>query len=191
MSHARPFSIGLNCALGAGEMRQHVRTLSEVADTRVSAYPNAGLPNEMGGYDETPDETASTSANGPNAGLVNIVGGCCGTTPDHIRAIAQAVEGKAPRKVPPKVRHMRLCGLEMFEVRGRTREARGAPHDRHREFHQYRRTDKRHRLGQVQEADHGGRLCRRARRRPQPGRERRPDHRRQHGRGPARLRARR
>ncbi|WP_397544382.1 homocysteine S-methyltransferase family protein [Roseovarius salis] len=118
MSHAQPFSIGLNCALGAGEMRPHVRTLAEVADTRVSAYPNAGLPNEMGGYDETPEETAAHLEEWAEAGLVNIVGGCCGTTPDHIRAIANAVEGKAPRKIPQKVRHMRLSGLEIFEARG-------------------------------------------------------------------------
>lgn len=118
MSHAQPFSIGLNCALGAGEMRQHVRTLSEVADTRVSAYPNAGLPNEMGGYDETPEETAEHLAEWAKSGLVNIVGGCCGTTPAHIRAIAEAVEGKASRKIPQKVRHMRLSGLEMFETQG-------------------------------------------------------------------------
>lgn len=118
MSHARPFSIGLNCALGAGEMRPHVRTLSQVADTRISAYPNAGLPNEMGGYDETPEETAAHLGEWADAGLVNIVGGCCGTTPDHIRAIAGAVEGKPPRTIPQKVRHMRLSGLEMFEVQG-------------------------------------------------------------------------
>jgi 5-methyltetrahydrofolate--homocysteine methyltransferase len=120
MSHARPFSVGLNCALGAGEMRQHVRTLAEVADTRISAYPNAGLPNEMGGYDETPEETAAHLGEWADAGLVNIVGGCCGTTPEHIRAIAGAVAGKAPRKVPQKVRRMRLSGLEMFEAPGTT-----------------------------------------------------------------------
>lgn len=118
MSHARPFSIGLNCALGAGEMRPHVRTLSQVADTRVSAYPNAGLPNEMGGYDETPEETAAHLSEWAEAGLVNIVGGCCGTTPDHIRAIVKAVADKPPRKVPEKVRRMRLSGLEMFETQG-------------------------------------------------------------------------
>lgn len=118
MSHARPFSIGLNCALGAGEMRQHVRTLSEVADTRISAYPNAGLPNEMGGYDETPEETAAHIGEWADSGLVNIVGGCCGTTPDHIRAIADAVAGKPPRRIPPKVQRMRLSGLEMFETSG-------------------------------------------------------------------------
>ena len=118
VSHARPFSIGLNCALGAGEMRPHVRTLAAVADTRISAYPNAGLPNEMGGYDETPEATAAHLGEWADAGLVNIVGGCCGTTPAHISAIADAVAGKAPRKVPAKVRHMRLSGLEMFEAIG-------------------------------------------------------------------------
>ncbi|MHA6346007.1 homocysteine S-methyltransferase family protein [Roseivivax sp. CAU 1761] len=116
MSHARPFAVGLNCALGAAEMRRHVRTLSEVADTRISAYPNAGLPNEMGGYDETPEETAAHLGEWADAGLVNIVGGCCGTTPEHIAAIAKAVAGKAPRKVPGTVRRMRLSGLEMFEA---------------------------------------------------------------------------
>ncbi|WP_167648276.1 homocysteine S-methyltransferase family protein [Mameliella alba] len=122
MSHARPFSVGLNCALGAGEMRQHVRTLSDVADTRISAYPNAGLPNEMGGYDETPEETAAHLGEWADAGLVNIVGGCCGTTPDHIRAIADAVAGKSPRAVPATVRRMRLSGLEMFEAPGTSTE---------------------------------------------------------------------
>jgi len=116
--HARPFSIGLNCALGAAEMRAHVRTLSEVADTRVSAYPNAGLPNDMGGYDEQPRETADHIGEWARAGLVNIVGGCCGTTPDHIAAIARAVAGQTPRKVPAPVRRMRLSGLEMFEAAG-------------------------------------------------------------------------
>jgi 5-methyltetrahydrofolate--homocysteine methyltransferase len=115
VSHARPFSVGLNCALGAAEMRAHIRALAQVADTRISAYPNAGLPNEMGGYDETPEETAAHLAEWADAGLVNLVGGCCGTTPDHIRAIAKAVEGKAPRKFPKRVHRLRLSGLEMFE----------------------------------------------------------------------------
>jgi len=117
MSHARPFSVGLNCALGAAEMRQHVRSLAGVADTRISAYPNAGLPNEMGGYDETPEETARHLGEWAEAGLVNLVGGCCGTTPDHIRAIADAVAGRAPRKVPKRAEVLRLSGLEMFEAR--------------------------------------------------------------------------
>ena len=115
VSHARPFSVGLNCALGAGEMRPHIRALSDIADTRVSAYPNAGLPNEMGGYDETPEETAAHLGEWAEAGLVNIVGGCCGTTPEHIRAIAQAVEGKPPRRIPERAERLRLSGLELFE----------------------------------------------------------------------------
>ncbi len=116
--HARPFSVGLNCALGAGEMRQHVRTLAQVADTRISAYPNAGLPNEMGGYDETPEETAAHLGEWAQSGLVNLVGGCCGTTPDHIRAIAEAVAGKTPRALPAPTRRLRLSGLELFEAGG-------------------------------------------------------------------------
>ena len=118
VSHARPFSVGLNCALGAEEMRAHVRTLAGIADTRISAYPNAGLPNEMGGYDETPEETAAHLGEWADAGLVNIVGGCCGTTPDHIAAIADAVKGKAPRTIPERAQLLRLSGLELFEARG-------------------------------------------------------------------------
>ncbi|TVQ59115.1 MAG: 5-methyltetrahydrofolate--homocysteine methyltransferase, partial [Rhodobacteraceae bacterium] len=113
--HARPFSVGLNCALGAEEMRPHIRALAQVADARISAYPNAGLPNEMGGYDETPAQTSSHLGEWARAGMVNIVGGCCGTTPDHIRAIAEAVEGVAPRAVPERAPRLRLSGLEMFE----------------------------------------------------------------------------
>jgi 5-methyltetrahydrofolate--homocysteine methyltransferase len=115
MSHARPFSVGLNCALGAAEMRPHLRALAEVADTRISVYPNAGLPNEMGGYDELPAETAAHLGEWARSGFVNIVGGCCGTTPAHIRAIAEAVRGTAPRKVPRRMHRLRLSGLEMFE----------------------------------------------------------------------------
>ena len=116
MSHARPFSVGLNCALGAAEMRPQIRALAKVAGTRISAYPNAGLPNEMGGYDETPDETSSHLGAWVEEGLVNLVGGCCGTTPDHIRAIAEAVAGKPPRAIPSQPSRMRLSGLEMFEA---------------------------------------------------------------------------
>ncbi len=118
MMHANPFSIGLNCALGAEEMRAHIRAIAGLAETRVSAYPNAGLPNEMGGYDEQPHETAGHLGEWAEAGLVNIVGGCCGTTPEHIAAIARAVAGKAPRKAQPPARRMRLSGLEMFEAAG-------------------------------------------------------------------------
>ncbi len=112
--HARPFSVGFNCALGAAQLRPHVAAIARVADVRVSAHPNAGLPNDLGGYDETPDETAAHLAEWTDSGLVNIVGGCCGTTPDHIRAIAQAVKGKRPRTPPGLPRRLRLSGLEPF-----------------------------------------------------------------------------
>ena len=117
VSHAKPFSVGLNCALGAKDLREHVAELSRVADCLVSAYPNAGLPNEFGGYDETPDETAAHLGRWAEQGIVNLVGGCCGTTPDHIRAIANAVKGAAPREIPVRERRLRLSGLEPFEVR--------------------------------------------------------------------------
>lgn len=116
IQHAQPFSIGLNCALGAKQLRPFLAELSRVADTRVSAHPNAGLPNEFGGYDETPEQTAAQIGEWARAGLVNIVGGCCGTTPLHIRAIAAAVEGVAPRDIPPKPTGLRLSGLEPFEL---------------------------------------------------------------------------
>jgi 5-methyltetrahydrofolate--homocysteine methyltransferase len=112
--HSDPFSIGLNCALGAREMRAHIQELSKVADTLVCAYPNAGLPNEFGLYDERPEATASMLAEFADAGFVNVVGGCCGTTPAHIRAIAAAVAGKAPRTAPQAQPLMRLSGLEPF-----------------------------------------------------------------------------
>ncbi|HEY8565755.1 MAG TPA: methionine synthase [Beijerinckiaceae bacterium] len=114
--HANPFSIGLNCALGAREMRAHVQEIGRVADTLVCAYPNAGLPNEFGLYDERPEATASMLAEFAQAGLVNLVGGCCGTTPAHIRAIAEAVAGKAPRRAPQVAPLMRLSGLEPFTL---------------------------------------------------------------------------
>src|SRR5919106_2137782 len=114
--HAEPFSIGLNCALGAREMRAHIQEISKVADTLVCAYPNAGLPNEFGLYDESPEATAAMLAEFAEAGLVNVVGGCCGTTPAHIRAVAEAVAGKAPRPIPEMPPHMRLAGLEPFTL---------------------------------------------------------------------------
>jgi methionine synthase I (cobalamin-dependent) len=110
--HGDLFSIGLNCALGAKEMRAHVADLARVADTLVCAYPNAGLPNEFGAYDESPEATAALVGEFARSGLVNIVGGCCGTTPDHIAAIAAAVDGVAPRVVPVLDARMRLSGLE-------------------------------------------------------------------------------
>ncbi|WP_112662595.1 methionine synthase [Microvirga flavescens] len=112
--HAEPFSIGLNCALGAREMRAHIQEIGKVAETFVCAYPNAGLPNEFGLYDESPEATAKMIAEFADSGLVNVVGGCCGTTPDHIRAIAQAVAGKTPRTLPTLKPLMRLSGLEPF-----------------------------------------------------------------------------
>ncbi|ENV44005.1 methionine synthase [Acinetobacter schindleri] len=116
MRHAEPISIGFNCALGADAMRPHVKTVSDVADTFVSAHPNAGLPNAFGGYDETPEETAAFIKEFAESGLINITGGCCGTTPDHIRAIAQAVEGIAPRQIPEIEPACRLSGLEPFNI---------------------------------------------------------------------------
>jgi len=112
--HAEPFAVGLNCALGAELMRPHVAELSAVADTLVSAHPNAGLPNEFGGYDEGPHETCVHIREWADRGLVNIVGGCCGTTPAHIREIANAVRGLSPRVVPQIPPALRLSGLEPF-----------------------------------------------------------------------------
>jgi len=103
LAHARPLSIGLNCALGAKDLRPHVEALSDVSPCYVSAHPNAGLPNAFGGYDETPEEMAEVLHEFAQAGLLNLVGGCCGTSPDHIRAIAEAVRGLPPR-VPRTVR---------------------------------------------------------------------------------------
>ena len=114
--HARPFAVGLNCALGAKELRPYVDELSQVADTLVSAHPNAGLPNEFGGYDDGPDSMAATLGEFARSGLVNIIGGCCGTTPAHIRAFAEAVRGLGPRTVPEKPRYLRLSGLEPFTL---------------------------------------------------------------------------
>ena len=100
LAHARPLSIGLNCALGARDLRPHVEALSEVSPCYVSAHPNAGLPNAFGGYDEAPEEMAGVLREFAQSGLLNLVGGCCGTTPEHIRAIAQAVRGLPPRQRP-------------------------------------------------------------------------------------------
>ncbi len=114
--HARPWSVGLNCAFGAREMRPYVADLARVADTLVSAYPNAGLPNEFGGYDDTPASMASQLGEWARAGLLNLVGGCCGTTPEHMAAIADAVAGVSPRAVPAPPPRLRLAGLEPFEL---------------------------------------------------------------------------
>ena len=114
MQHAAPFSIGLNCALGAREMRAHLAELSRVSDTLICAYPNAGLPNEFGLYDESPEFMAGLVKEFAESGLINILGGCCGTTPPHIHAIAKAIEGIKPRVVPEITPLLRLSGLEPF-----------------------------------------------------------------------------
>lgn len=114
--HARPLAIGLNCALGAKEMRPYIAELSRIADTFVSCYPNAGLPNAFGEYDEAAEETAAIVREFAESGLVNLVGGCCGTTPAHVGAIGRAVEGLAPRAVPERAPAMRLSGLEPFTI---------------------------------------------------------------------------
>ncbi|MFS1525916.1 methionine synthase [Microbulbifer sp. 2304DJ12-6] len=114
IAHAKPLSVGLNCALGATELRPYIEALSGVCATYVSAHPNAGLPNEFGEYDETPEQTAAIVAEFARSGFLNILGGCCGTTPDHIRAIAEAVTHIAPRQPPQIKPALRLSGLEPF-----------------------------------------------------------------------------
>ncbi|MBA2714816.1 MAG: homocysteine S-methyltransferase family protein, partial [Rubrobacteraceae bacterium] len=114
--HAEPVSVGLNCALGSKELRQYVEELSRIADVPVSAYPNAGLPNEFGEYDETPEMMAAEVGEWAEAGWLNIVGGCCGTTPEHIMAIAEAVSGHPPREIPELPGRLRLSGLEPCNV---------------------------------------------------------------------------
>ena len=114
--HAQPVSIGLNCALGAKDLRQYVEELSTISDTHVSAHPNAGLPNEFGEYDESPEYMAELLEEFADSGFLNIVGGCCGTTPAHIRAIADKVQSIPPRKVPVKEKLQRLSGLEPLTI---------------------------------------------------------------------------
>jgi 5-methyltetrahydrofolate--homocysteine methyltransferase len=116
LRHAKPLTIGFNCALGAAQLRPHVAELARSADTYICAYPNAGLPNEFGEYDEQPHVTAEQVGAWARDGLVNMVGGCCGTTPDHIREIANAVDGVKPRIVPEVNIAMRLSGLEPFKL---------------------------------------------------------------------------
>ena len=114
--HARPLTIGLNCSFGAEQLRPHVKTLSDICDTLIMVYPNAGLPNELGAYDEAPVTTAGLVGEWAQAGQVNVLGGCCGSTPAHIKAIADAVSALPPRAIPtPEVR-TRLAGLEPFTM---------------------------------------------------------------------------
>jgi 5-methyltetrahydrofolate--homocysteine methyltransferase len=112
--HAKPITIGLNCSFGATQLRPHVKTLAETADTLIMIYPNAGLPNELGEYDEMPDTTAGFVGEWAVAGQVNVLGGCCGSTPAHIKAIADKVAGMAPRALPELEPVTRLAGLEPF-----------------------------------------------------------------------------
>jgi 5-methyltetrahydrofolate--homocysteine methyltransferase len=116
--HARPLSVGVNCALGPDLMRPYVAELARVADCFISTYPNAGLPNAFGGYDETPESMTAHLGEWARSGLLNIVGGCCGTTPDHIRAFVAAVAGAPPHKVPEIGPALRLSGLEPFTLAG-------------------------------------------------------------------------
>ena len=112
--HARPVTIGLNCSFGAAQLRPHVRTLSQIADTLIMVYPNAGLPNELGEYDELPETTAGLVGEWAQHGQVNVLGGCCGSTPAHIAEMARAVKGLPPRKLPVPDTVTRLAGLEPF-----------------------------------------------------------------------------
>jgi len=116
MAHVKPLSIGLNCALGAAQLRAYVQELSRIADTHVSAHPNAGLPNAFGEYDESPETMATHLREWATSGLLNIVGGCCGTTPAHIKAIAEALHGIAPRAIPSIEPRLRLSGLEPMTI---------------------------------------------------------------------------
>ncbi len=114
--HAKPLTIGLNCSFGAEQLRPHVKTLSAICDTLIMVYPNAGLPNELGEYDEAPATTAGLVRDWADHGQVNVLGGCCGSTPAHIRAIADAVKGLPPRKLPTPPVQTRLAGLEPFTM---------------------------------------------------------------------------
>ncbi|WP_225205171.1 homocysteine S-methyltransferase family protein [Novosphingobium huizhouense] len=116
--HAKPVTIGLNCSFGATQLRPHVRTLAENADTLIMVYPNAGLPNELGAYDELPETTAGLVKEWADHGQVNVLGGCCGSTPAHIAAMAKAVAGLAPRALPQVETVTRLAGLEPFLMAG-------------------------------------------------------------------------
>ncbi|WP_375382574.1 homocysteine S-methyltransferase family protein [uncultured Sphingomonas sp.] len=114
--HAKPLTIGLNCSFGAEQLRPHVKVLSELCDTLIMVYPNAGLPNELGEYDEMPVTTAGLVGEWAHAGQVNVLGGCCGSTPAHIKAIADTVRGVAPRRMPVPPVKTRLAGLEPFTM---------------------------------------------------------------------------
>ena len=173
--HAKPLSVGFNCALGAKQLRPYVEELSRIADVYVSAHPNAGLPNAMAEYDETPAETAGYIREWAESGWLNIIGGCCGTTPDHIRAIAEVVSAFTPRTVPQIEPKLRLSGLEPLNIG-----------DDSLFVNVGERTNVTGSQG-VRAPDPRRRLRRGARGRAPAGGERRAGDRRQHGRGDARL----
>ena len=173
--HARPITISLNCALGVKQLRPYVEELSRLADTNVGVYPNAGLPNAFGEYDEAPEDTAKVLGELAHAGHLNFVGGCCGTTPAHIKAIADRVRCEPVRKKKEHVPRLELSGLEAFNL------------TRRHPFRERGRTHQRHGLGQVPQAHRGQRLSGRAVDRAPAGAGRRADHRREHGRGHARF----
>ena len=177
VSHARPFSVGLNCALGAKDLRPHIEELAASADTHTSLHPNAGLPNEMGEYDESPEYMASVLREFAQAGFLNIVGGCCGTTPAHIRAIAEAVQGCAPRQVPKPGKKLRLSGLEPLNIGADSLFVNVGERTNVTGSKAFARLI----LSGNYAASAGGR--------PPAGGERRADHRREHGRGHARFAA--
>lgn len=116
IEHAEPLVAGVNCSLGADQIRPHVEELARIAGTYTASHPNAGLPNAFGGYDETPDETGAKLGEFAASGMVNVVGGCCGTGPAHIAKIAEAVRGAAPREVARPAKASRFSGLEPFEI---------------------------------------------------------------------------
>ena len=176
VEHARPFSVGLNCALGAREMRPYLADLARAVDGYISCYPNAGLPNAFGEYDEKPAETAALVKEFAESSFVNIIGGCCGTTPDHIREIASAVAHLAPRPVRHEARGPRHKPPDPSVRPG------ALGHPARQQFPNGRRAHQRHRVEEVRAAGQGEGLGRRDGRRDRPGPRRRQHHRRQHGR---------
>ena len=177
IEHAEPLIVGVNCSLGATEMRPFVEGLARVAPTYVSCHPNAGLPNEMGLHDEQPGDTSRFLHDFAAEGLLNVVGGCCGTTPEHVKAIVAATEGLAAREVPPRrdASVVQRHGAVRDRPRHRLRPDRGA--------------DERHRQRALPPHGRGGRLAGRARGRARAGARRREPPRREHGRRPARRRS--
>ncbi len=188
--HARPFSVGLNCALGASEMRPYLAELARIAECYVTCYPNAGLPNAFGQYDELPQDTARLLRDFAESGFVNILGGCCGTTPDHIRAIGDGGRrtlppGRIGIRDRPSAPDPARIPIPTFTA---VRRSRDADHPPRQQLHHDRRADQRHRVEAIRAARHERPVRRGRQRRARPGARRRQHPRRQHGRGDARLR---